>query len=219
MTIWPWTYTDREAFNRHFMYNVGALTTNDSSYAQYLPRLLQASIPEGLTEGGSVPFTVNTVEYGGGTPDVTAQAQIVMLGGDGEVAVGEDGTLQGVREGQATFLVTYEYKGIDNMNYALTTQPLTVQVGAMATILPRRGQFDVYPLCCRGRRGAGCCGCGRHPRGEKEEKGVIGEGPFRLKASPRGNGVQPPGKNRKDPPPQYLNKKERQLLASPFLSQ
>ena len=59
-----------------------------------------------------------------------------MLGGDGEVAVGEDGTLQGVREGQATFLVTYEYKGIDNMNYALTTQPLTVQVGAMATILP-----------------------------------------------------------------------------------
>ena len=63
MTIWPWTYTDREAFNRHFMYNVGALTTNDSSYAQYLPRLLQASIPEGLTEGGSVPFTVNTVEY------------------------------------------------------------------------------------------------------------------------------------------------------------
>ncbi len=136
MTIWPWTYTDREAFNRHFMYNVGALTTNDSSYAQYLPRLLQASIPEGLTEGGSVPFTVNTVEYGGGTPDVTAQAQIVMLGGDGEVAVGEDGTLQGVREGQATFLVTYEYKGIDNMNYALTTQPLTVQVRAMATILP-----------------------------------------------------------------------------------
>lgn len=136
MTVWPWTYTDQNTFNQYFLYNVGALTTNDASYAQSLPRRLEAQVSEGLTSGGSVTWSVNTVQYGGDTPDVTADAKIVVLSGDGEIAVGEDGTLQGIQQGEVTFLVTYTYTGTGDMTYSLATQPITVEVAATPGLLP-----------------------------------------------------------------------------------
>lgn len=135
MTVWPWTYTDQDSFNQYFLYNVGALTTNDVSYAQFLPRRLEAQVSDGLTLGGSVPWTVNAVQYGGDKPDVTADAKIVVLSGDGKIAAGEDGTLQGIQQGEVTFLVTYTYTGTNNMTYSLATQPITVKVEAAPGLL------------------------------------------------------------------------------------
>lgn len=48
MTVWPWTYTDQDTFNQYFLYNVGALTTNDASYAQSLPGGWRRRFPKGL---------------------------------------------------------------------------------------------------------------------------------------------------------------------------
>ena len=56
-------------------------------------------------------WSVNTVQYGGDTPDVTADAKIVVLERRRRNAVGEDGTLQGIQQGEVTFLVTYTYGG------------------------------------------------------------------------------------------------------------
>ncbi len=67
---------------------------------------------------------------------MTADAKIVVLSGDGEIAVGEDGTLQGIQQGEVTFLVTYTYTGTGDMTYSLATQPITVEVAATPGLLP-----------------------------------------------------------------------------------
>lgn len=145
ISVFPWTYSTNTipVFDTSFLYGADSITTNDAQYSKnMIKKLVCSSNTVNVALNETADFTVQTVTYGGDTATIsggdTSNADenknnlfVTFLEGE-EVAVFENGTIKGVKEGKATFMVSYKTKTRKGSEYVLYTQPITVNVSAAA---------------------------------------------------------------------------------------
>ena len=114
ITIWPWTYRDRTAFNQYYMYGTYGLTTDYAQWASTMTKkIVSESYDYNLTVGESKEITLKALNYNNQENDVKAKlgstAELVMLWGEDLVIV--DGTTFTAKAaGEAAFYVRYTTK-------------------------------------------------------------------------------------------------------------
>ncbi len=142
--VFPWTYSSGVAaeFDTSFLYGADSITTNDAQYSKLMiKKLVSSTNVLNLTVNETTGFSVESVTYGGTKKTITGSGDVsggqsdhknmfvTFIEGE-DVATYENGTIKGLKEGTATFMVGFKARTDSGKPYVLYTQPITVNVNA-----------------------------------------------------------------------------------------
>lgn len=114
MTVWPWTYRDRNDLNKYFMYGTFGLTTDYAQWtSQTVKKVVSESYDYDLTVGETKDIGLTALQYNNKNISVATElgknAEVVMLWG--EDLVTRDGIgFTAKTTGEAAFYVRYKTK-------------------------------------------------------------------------------------------------------------
>ena len=142
IAVFPWTYSTYtvDEFDNSFLYGADSITTNDAQYSKgMIKKLVSSASALNIAINETTGFAVETVTYGGTKKTVTGEGDasgaksdnknmfVTFIEGD-DVATYENGTIKGLKEGKATFMVGYKARTEKGTPYVLYTQPITINV-------------------------------------------------------------------------------------------
>jgi glycerophosphoryl diester phosphodiesterase len=156
--VFPWTYTTNTAedFDKSFLYGADSITTNDAQYSKAMIKKLISStnsIDVAVNEAAS--FSAESLTYGGTKKTITGEGDasgaksdnknmfIAFIEGE-DVASYENGTIKGLKEGTATFMVGFKARTSNGKQYVLYTQPITVNVKSPVSQEPTESNYLPY---------------------------------------------------------------------------
>jgi glycerophosphoryl diester phosphodiesterase len=136
ITIWPWTYNTGAAtnFNKHFLWGLDGLTTDDSQYSKdyvkYISSDKNAIVLSG--NGASSQFIISSMTYGDTETEITKNSNTFarVLEGSNLISVSGGKVTAKAVSGTASFMVYYKTKTAQGQEYILYTQPITVTIGS-----------------------------------------------------------------------------------------
>ncbi|MDP4183235.1 MAG: glycerophosphodiester phosphodiesterase family protein [Bacillota bacterium] len=128
MTIWPWTFTDKDTIIKYFKMGIGSLTTNCSELfsnwaAEITPKESQVS----LSDSKQASILANVKSYKGDVKEVTPDI-IVLSGGDCISVNGNIVTPKRSGEAYVTLRYTANLSDGRDYTYDIYTQPIRIQV-------------------------------------------------------------------------------------------
>lgn len=128
LTVWPWTYTEGSN-TKAFLLAPNGITTDDVQWARDLPKELTATAEQkSIAIDKQWELDVHTVSYGRAEEYVGAVDRIVtVIDGEDCITV-DEGTIRGVKSGEATVIVGYKTTLPSGAEYVLYSQPITVKV-------------------------------------------------------------------------------------------
>ena len=139
VTLWTWTYNEGAAASvcKMFLSGVNGMTTDDPQYLKNTVKTVSAPTDLRVGVSKTTRFDITSLTYGGKEKSVTAGSQVIMLENDGVITVNDDGSVVGLKEGTASFMVAYPTKLPNGQTYTLYTQPIMVEVGDFGTLSPK----------------------------------------------------------------------------------
>lgn len=138
LTIWSWTYSSSTVSQvcTNFLSGMNGMTTNGITTLKNTVKKITAPKTIYVENGKTASYKLTSTTYGRVTADVTKNAELIVLDNHGVVEFGKDGTVKGLQDGgQATFMLSYTTKLPNSTEYTLYTQPITVVVGEIPTLL------------------------------------------------------------------------------------
>ena len=138
MTIWSWTYSSSIASTvyKNFLAGMNGMTTNTITTLKNTVKKISAPTTIYVENGKTASYKLTSTTYGRVSADVTQNAELIELENHGVVEFGKDGTVKGLQdEGKASFMLSYTTKLPNGTEYTLYTQPITVVVGEIPTLL------------------------------------------------------------------------------------
>lgn len=138
LTLWTWTYNLGSASQvcKMFLAGVNGMTTDDPQYLKHTVKTVSAPTELKVNVDKKTRFELLSLTYGGKEKAVTEDAEIIMLENDGVIRVEADGSVWGLKQGTASFMVAYQTKLPDGQTYTLYSQPIVVEVGTFEGLTP-----------------------------------------------------------------------------------
>ena len=127
MTVWPWTYV-ASSNNGAFLSGCDGVTTDDMQWVTKMAKYLKAET-NSVILGDNASAGVKYVTYGNKEVEVKGDELIVKVISGGDCISIENGTIKGLKEGNATVIYGYKAKTTANSEYVIYTQPMTITVG------------------------------------------------------------------------------------------
>lgn len=135
ITIWPWTYSKAgaSAFNKHFLWGLDGLTTDDAQYSMNMVKSIKSSdkIIYLKDKDSTAYFAITANMYSRRAQDITFDSKtfIKVLEGENLISINNGVVTAEAAEGTASFMVGYSAKTEEGDTYVLYTQPITVRLG------------------------------------------------------------------------------------------
>ena len=138
MTIWSWTYSSSTVSQvcTNFLSGMNGMTTNGITTLKNTVKKITAPKTIYVEKGKTASYKLTSTTYGRVSADVTKNAELIVLDNHDVVEFGKDGTVKGLQDdGEATFMLSYTTKLPNGTEYTLYTQPITVVVGEIPTLV------------------------------------------------------------------------------------
>ena len=139
LTLWTWTYNNGSAAQvcKMFLAGVNGMTTDDPQYLKNTVKTVSAPTELKVGVDKKTRFEITSLTYEGKEKSITDDVQIILLDNDGVIRVETNGSVWGLKEGTASFMVAYQTKLPSGQSYTLYTQPIVVEVGNFGTLSPK----------------------------------------------------------------------------------
>lgn len=136
LTLWTWTYNNGSAAQvcKMFLAGVNGMTTDDPQYLKNTVKTVSAPTELKVGVDKKTRFEITSLTYEGKEKSITDDVQIILLDNDGVIRVETNGSVWGLKEGTASFMVAYQTKLPSGQSYTLYTQPIVVEVGSFGTL-------------------------------------------------------------------------------------
>lgn len=138
VTLWSWTYGQYDSVNvsKMFLAGMNGMTTDNVGILKNTLKTISAPANISIGSNGSASYLVQSETYGGTVKNITADAEVIVLENNGIVKIGTNGKLTALKNGVATFMVSYESKLPNGAKFTLYSQPITVKVGNLPELKP-----------------------------------------------------------------------------------
>ena len=120
-----------------FLAGVNGMTTDDPQYLKNTVKTVSAPTELKVGVDKKTRFEITSLTYEGKEKSITDDVQIILLDNDGVIRVETNGSVWGLKEGTASFMVAYQTKLPSGQSYTLYTQPIVVEVGNFGTLSPK----------------------------------------------------------------------------------